>query len=64
MPCTAGEHHSATREGHHYGHGHRADLWDSCAKYSSDWDGFYGYLIILEHDAVADARVLFTETTP
>ncbi|NWF30159.1 hypothetical protein HW130_28535 [Streptomyces sp. PKU-EA00015] len=40
-----------------------ARLWDSCAKYSSDWDDFYGYPIILDYDAVADAPALFTETT-
>jgi hypothetical protein len=40
-----------------------ARLWDSCAKYSSDWDDFYGYSIILDYDAIADAPALFTETT-
>ncbi|MFF1918181.1 hypothetical protein ACFVYE_43025 [Streptomyces sp. NPDC058239] len=38
-------------------------LWEGCAKYSSDWDDFYGYPIILDYDAVADAPALFTETT-
>ncbi|GAA2358979.1 hypothetical protein [Streptomyces cuspidosporus] len=37
-------------------------LWEGCAKYSSDWDDFYGYPIILDYDAVADAPALFTET--
>lgn len=27
-------------------------LWNSCAKYSSDWDDFYGYPIILDYNAV------------
>ncbi|MER6103666.1 hypothetical protein ABT115_15410 [Streptomyces sp. NPDC001832] len=38
-------------------------LWEGCAKYSSDWDDFYGYPIILDHDPVADAPALFSETT-
>ncbi|MFF3277154.1 hypothetical protein ACFYWU_40490 [Streptomyces chrestomyceticus] len=38
-------------------------LWNSCAQYSSDWDDFYGYPIIPDYDAVADAPGLFTETT-
>lgn len=37
-------------------------LWNTCAKYSSDWDDFYGYPIIPEYDAVGDAPELFKET--
>ncbi|UQA94556.1 hypothetical protein [Streptomyces halobius] len=38
-------------------------LWEGCAKYSSDWDDFYGYPIVENYDAVGDAPVLFKETT-
>ncbi|MEU5160436.1 hypothetical protein AB0G74_12605 [Streptomyces sp. NPDC020875] len=38
-------------------------LWDTCAKYSSDWTDCYGYTIIPEYDATADAPALFKETT-
>ncbi|QDY79818.1 hypothetical protein [Streptomyces qinzhouensis] len=38
-------------------------LWQTCAKYSSDWDDFYGYPIIVDYDAIGDAPGLFKETT-
>ncbi|MER5490148.1 hypothetical protein ACSMX9_13005 [Streptomyces sp. LE64] len=37
-------------------------LWDTCAKYSSDWDDFYGYPVIPDYDAIGDAPALFKET--
>ncbi|WP_037803033.1 hypothetical protein [Streptomyces sp. NRRL F-5135] len=37
-------------------------LWDTCAKYSSDWDDFYGYPIVVDYDAIGDAPALFKET--
>ncbi|MFJ9207475.1 hypothetical protein [Streptomyces sp. NPDC102264] len=37
-------------------------LWQSCAKYNKDWDDFYGYPIIVDYDATADAPDLFVET--
>ena len=37
-------------------------LWQTCAQYSSDWDDFYGYPIIVDYDAIGDAPALFKET--
>ncbi|MFI6056134.1 hypothetical protein ACIBCO_39485 [Streptomyces violascens] len=37
-------------------------LWESCAKYSSDWTDCYGYTVIDRYDALADAPALFIET--
>ncbi|MGW6455587.1 hypothetical protein ACWF94_06600 [Streptomyces sp. NPDC055078] len=37
-------------------------LWATCAKYSSDWDDFYGYPIVVDYDAIGDAPELFKET--
>lgn len=38
-----------------------ARLETAVSKYSSDWDDFYGYPIIVDYDAVADAPGLFKE---
>ncbi|MEU6400714.1 hypothetical protein ABZ867_27505 [Streptomyces cinnamoneus] len=37
-------------------------LWQSCAKYSSDWTDCYGYTVIDRYDAIGDAPALFIET--
>ncbi|MFJ4687400.1 hypothetical protein [Streptomyces sp. NPDC088789] len=36
-------------------------LETAVSQYTSDWDDFYGYPVIIEYDAVADAPGLFTE---
>lgn len=38
-------------------------LRTGCAKYNKDWDDFYGYPIVEDYDAIADAPALFIETT-
>ncbi|MBB1251868.1 hypothetical protein H3146_00595 [Streptomyces sp. OF3] len=38
-------------------------LWETCAKYSSDWTDYTGYPIISDYDAIADAPALFAATT-